>query len=174
MLRLSYQTRLGCSTLLSWLQLLQDYFEELLWKPITEFESGQDQCLEGSPFLSLSNRVHGMPSLHLQRQTVLLFLRCCFSLISLTGETSKQCVCATLNSCLTFDLVTDLDCCRKKGLLELYKWLQGHLPTNMFVDRKMYLERCIGFALSFLRLFMHEVCCLTPYKSFLQHLSLVF
>ncbi|KAJ9170765.1 hypothetical protein P3X46_018845 [Hevea brasiliensis] len=158
MLRLSYQTCLGCSTLISWLQLLHVYFEELLWKPIIKLDFGQEECLEGSPFLlSLSDRVHGINSHHLQRWTVLLFVKCCFSLISLTRETSKQCGCATLNSSLTFDSISDLDSYgRRQGFLELYKWLQGHLPTDTFLDHEMYLEKCRGFSLSFLQLYMHE------------------
>ncbi|KAF2295143.1 hypothetical protein GH714_031686 [Hevea brasiliensis] len=158
MLRLSYQTCLSCSTLISWLQLLHVYFEELLWKPIIKLDFGQEECLEGSPFLlSLSDRVHGINSHHLQRWAVLLFVKCCFSLISSTRETSKQCGCATLNSSLTFDSISDLDSYgRRQGFLELYKWLRGHLPTDTFLDHEMYLEKCRGFALSFLQLYMHE------------------
>lgn len=161
MLRISYVTFLGCSTLILWLQLLHEYFEELLQKPISKLEAGQDECLEGSPFLlGLSNgELDGMHSFHLQRQTLLLFLRCCFSLMSFTGETSKQCVTSKtiLKSCLTVASVSDLDyCSRNKGLLELYNWLQGHLPDDILVDHERYLEKCMGFSLSFLQLYMHE------------------
>ncbi|KAI5588676.1 hypothetical protein BDE02_05G113600 [Populus trichocarpa] len=95
----------------------------------------------------------------LLRQTLLLFLRCCFSLMSFTGETSKQCVTSKtiLKSCLTVASVSDLDyCSRNKGLLELYNWLQGHLPDDILVDHERYLEKCMGFSLSFLQLYMHE------------------
>ncbi|KAI5588674.1 hypothetical protein BDE02_05G113600 [Populus trichocarpa] len=141
MLRISYVTCLGCSTLILWLQLLHEYFEELLQKPISKLEAGQDESLEGSPFLlGLSNgELDGMHSFHLQRQTLLLFLRCCFSLMSFTGETSKQCVTSKtiLKSCLTVASVSDLDyCSRNKGLLELYNWLQGHLPDDILVDHE--------------------------------------
>jgi hypothetical protein len=171
MLRISYVTFLGCSTLILWLQLLHEYFEELLQKPISKLEAGQDECLEGSPFLlGLSNgELDGMHSFHLQRQTLLLFLRCCFSLMSFTGETSKQCVTSKtiLKSCLTVASVSDLDyCSRNKGLLELYNWLQGHLPDDILVDHERYLEKCMGFSLSFLQLYMHEVCHLTHQELF--------
>ncbi|KAJ6304903.1 hypothetical protein OIU78_020450 [Salix suchowensis] len=161
MLRISYKTCLDCSTLILWLQLLHEHFEELLQKPISKLEAGQDECLEGSPFLlGLSNgELDGMHSFHLQRQTLLLFLRCCFSLMSLTGETSKQCETSKtiLKSCLTLGSVSDLDyCSRNKGLLELYNWLQGHLPDDILVDHERYLEKCMGFSLSFLQLYLHE------------------
>ncbi|XP_021633188.1 uncharacterized protein LOC110630150 isoform X3 [Manihot esculenta] len=158
MLRLSYQTSLGCSILISWLQFLHGYFKELLWKPITKLDFGQDECLEGSPFLlCLSDGEHRINSYHLQRCTVLLFLKCCFSLISSTRKTSRQCGCATLNCSLTFDSISDLDSYgRRQGFLELYKWVQGHLPIDIFVDHEMNLEKCRCFALSFLQLYMHE------------------
>lgn len=174
MLRISYKTCLDCSTLILWLQLLHEHFEELLQKPISKLEAGQDECLEGSPFLlGLSNgELDGMHSFHLQRQTLLLFLRCCFSLMSLTGETSKQCVTSKtiLKSCLTLGSVSDLDyCSRNKGLLELYNWLQGHLPDDILVDHERYLEKCMGFSLSFLQLYLHEDDVL--FKILLQLLS---
>ncbi|KAK9285883.1 hypothetical protein L1049_025084 [Liquidambar formosana] len=114
-----------------------------------------------------------MSSRHLQRQTVFLFLRCSFSLISLREETDEKCACATQNSCLTFDSSSDLECCsRKKGFSELYEWLQGYLPTDKFVDYEMYLEKCRNFALSFLQLFMHEDDIL--FEVLLQLLSVPF
>ncbi|XP_037491432.1 uncharacterized protein LOC105639968 isoform X2 [Jatropha curcas] len=173
MLRLSYQTCLGCSTLISWLRLLNNYFEELLWKPIIELEFGQDESIEGSPFLlSLSDgEVNGVNSDHLRRWAILLYLRCCFGLISLTRDSNEQCACGTCKSYLTFDSGSDLICCgRKKGCLELYKWLQGHLPTDVFVDHETNLVKCVGFALSFLQLYMHEDDVL--FKVLLQLLSI--
>jgi hypothetical protein len=160
MVRLSFQTRLECSTLVSWLQLLHTYFQEVLQQPITQPEPCQDDCLEGSPFLlSVSDgEINILHSHHIKRQAVFLFLRLSFSLIS-QENTDKQCVCITPNSCLTDESNSDLECCcRKKGLLELYKWFQGNLPTEMFLNHELYFERCVKFASSFLQLFMHEVC----------------
>ncbi|CAL9026876.1 unnamed protein product [Prunus brigantina] len=45
---------------------------------------------------------------------------------------------------------------RKKGLLELYNWLQGHLPANMTVDHEMYFVECVDFAKSFIQLYIKE------------------
>ncbi|XP_025013705.1 uncharacterized protein LOC8267269 isoform X2 [Ricinus communis] len=172
MLRLSYQTCLDYFTLISWLQLLHDYFEVLLWKPIIKLEFPQDESLEDSPFLSsLSDGdIHGINSHHLQRWAILLFLRCCFGLISLTRDKSKKCTCGTLNCCSGYS-ISDMDCCgRKKGFLEIYKWLQGHFPIDMSVGQEMYFEKCIGFTFSFLQLYMHEDDVL--FKVLLQLLSI--
>ncbi|XP_065874648.1 uncharacterized protein [Euphorbia lathyris] len=158
MLRLSYHTCLGYSTLISWLQLLHEYYEEFLHKPIIQLDISQDEFLEGSPFLaSLSDGgVKRFSSSHLQRWGILLFLRCCFSLISLTGDIREQCACATPNSCSTFNSISEPTHARKTGFLELCEWLQGHLPSDISMAREMYLENCIGFSSSFLQLYMHE------------------
>ncbi|KAH9663396.1 Golgin [Citrus sinensis] len=173
MLRLSLQIHLDCCILVSWLQLLHNYFQELLWQPIASPGSVQDDCLEGSPFL-LSNsdgEVYNMCSRHLKRQAIFLFLRCCFSLINPRGGAKKLCACLTTDSCLNFD--PDLDCIgRRRGLLELYKWLQGNLHLDVFVDYEMYIENCVNFSLSFLQLFVHEDDIL--FKVLLQLLSLPF
>ncbi|GMP28160.1 hypothetical protein CsSME_00003821 [Camellia sinensis var. sinensis] len=158
MVRLSFQIHLEYSLLVSWLQLMHEYFEDLLMQPMTQLESDQD-ILEGSPFLvGVSDaRIHNMTSRHLQRLAVFLFLRCSFSLVGLRDKTADQCGCANLKSCLKSDSSSDLECySRKKGLSELYGWLQGHLPAEMFIGCKFYSERCTSFSLSFLRLFIHE------------------
>ncbi|KAJ4714969.1 Protein Lines [Melia azedarach] len=173
LIRLSFLICLDCCILDSWLRLLHKYFQELLWQPITSVESVQDTSLEGSPFLLINSdgEVYNMSSHHLQRQAIFLFLRCSISLISLKEETQKRCACATDDSCSTFDL--DLDCIgRKKGFLELYRWLQGHLPLDMFADYEIYAEKCMDFSLSFLQLFVHEDDLL--FRVLLQLLSVPF
>ncbi|KAJ0096376.1 hypothetical protein Patl1_28792 [Pistacia atlantica] len=175
LIRLSFHARLDHCILLSWLQLLHNYFKELLQQPMTQVESVQDDCLEGSPFLMscTDGELYNMCSRHLQRQAVFLFLRCSFTLISLKEDTKKHCACSAADSCLTFDTISDLDCCgRKKGLLELYKWLQGHLPLDKLVEHEMYMEKCINFSLSFLQLYMHEDDEL--FKMLLQLLNVPF
>ncbi|KAG6663223.1 hypothetical protein CIPAW_02G011900 [Carya illinoinensis] len=129
MIRLSSQIHLKCSILVSWLQLLYTYFQELLWQPITQPESCQDQCLEGSPFLlSVSDvEMRALHSRHIQR---------------------------------------------KEGLLALYKWFQGHLLAETFLDHELYFERCITFTSSFLQLFLHEDDML--FKMLLQLLGVPF
>ncbi|PQP92459.1 uncharacterized protein Pyn_24878 [Prunus yedoensis var. nudiflora] len=158
MIRLIFQTCQEFSILVSWLQLIHKYFEDLLRKPIT-LENDQDDCLEGSPFLSSVSdaEVNSLSSRHLQRQAVFLFLRCSFSLIITKGGTNKKCACTTWNLRLTCDSNAELLCCeRKKGLLELYNWLQGHLPANMTVDYEMYFVECVNFAKSFVQMYIKE------------------
>ena len=159
MIRFSFHIRLLCSILASWLQVLYEYFQDLLLQPICQVKPDENGCLEDSPFLFsiLDGEVYSMSLFHLQRQAVFLFLRCSFSLISLREEIREQCAYATTNSCMTFDLNSNLECCsQKKGLSELYERLQGHILKCLVVDHEMYWEKCIDFALSFLQLFMHE------------------
>lgn len=161
MIRLGSLTCLDCSIRLSWLELLHNYFQELLRQPLTHFLSDQDDCLEGSPFLlSLSDgEACGVHSSHLQRQAVFLFLDCSFSLICQRGENTDHSIPSTLCSCLTTNPDSELDhFCTKKGLLEVYKWIQGLLPTEISVDHEKYLEICMNFMSSFLQLYLREVC----------------
>ncbi|ONH96623.1 hypothetical protein PRUPE_7G141900 [Prunus persica] len=158
MIRLIFQTCQEFSIPVTWLQLIHKYFEDVLRNPIT-LKNDQDDCLEGSPFLSSVSdaEVNSLSSRHLQRQAVFLFLRCSFSLISTKGGTNKKCACTTWNLRLTCDSNAELLCCgRKKGLLELYNWLQGHLPANMTVDHEMYFVECVDFAKSFIQLYIKE------------------
>lgn len=160
MIRLVVQTCPESTILVSWLQLIHYYFEELLRQPIAPLNCNQDDCLEGSPFLSnvSDSEVNSLSSRHLQRQAVFLFLRCSFSLINSKGGTNKKCACVSWNLCMNYDSNAELQCCgRKKGLLELYNWLQGHLPTDMLLDHEMYFEKCAEFAKSFLQLYIKEV-----------------
>ncbi|XVF17754.1 hypothetical protein REPUB_Repub10bG0150900 [Reevesia pubescens] len=171
MIRLSFQIPLDCLVLVSWLQLLHVYFQELLCQPLTEVEN-QGDCLEDSPFmLSISDgEVHSMHSHHLRRQAIFLFLRCSFSLINLGKDTSKHCPSAAVKSCMGFEAISDLSCYgREKGLVELYAWLSEHLSIDMLVDHETYMEKCINFSFSFLKLYVPEDDIL--FKLLLQLLS---
>ncbi|XVF61898.1 hypothetical protein PTKIN_Ptkin08bG0171600 [Pterospermum kingtungense] len=171
MIRLSFQMPLDYLVLVSWLQLLHDYFQDFLCQSLTEVEDGDDS-LEDSPFvLSISNgEVYTMHSRHLQRQAIFLFLRCSFSLINPTKETGMHCPGETVKPGLAFDTISDLRCYgRQKGLLELYTWLSQHLCLDMLVDNETYMEKCINFSFSFLKLYMHEDDVL--FKLLLQLLS---
>lgn len=175
MIRLSFQTPLDYSLLVSWLTLMHDYFGELLRQPITSLESVRDDCLEGSPFVMSVSDTEGkeLCSLHLQRLAIFLFLRCSLSLISLMCGTDEKCPCATRKICFPYEPNEKLDCCgRKKGLLELYNWLQGHVPVDMFVDYKTYLQKCVDFALSFLQLYIREVCHLASLNDSIPNLHI--
>ncbi|KAA8547250.1 hypothetical protein F0562_003886 [Nyssa sinensis] len=122
MIRLSLKIQPDCFILVSWLQLIHKYFQDLLVQPITRQESDQDDCLKGSPFfMSISDvGMHSMTSCHLQRLAVLLFLRCCFSLINLRERSDEQCACSNLNCNITLDL--NMDHCTSFSLsfLQLY------------------------------------------------------
>ncbi|CAI0554246.1 unnamed protein product [Linum tenue] len=161
LLRLSYGygTHISCTTLVSWLQLLHDYFEELLLKPMSRVKTCQNDCLEGSPFLSSFSEgeaQHMRHSLHSQRQAILLFLRCCFSLISSTGENTKQ-LPAAHKSLSAVNVISDPDFSgRSKGFIDLYKWFQAHLRDSFLCGKEMHVDKCILFARSFLQLYLHE------------------
>ncbi|XP_038901656.1 uncharacterized protein LOC120088436 isoform X2 [Benincasa hispida] len=160
MIRLSFHCHLQCSTLVLWLQLCRNRFQKLLLLPKLELESAPGTSLEDSPLIvSYFGDKRSPCSLHLQRLAIFLFLRCSLSFI-FTKPTEKYDASIALKSQLIFTTTLESKChdcsCSKKGILELYKWLQGNLPTNIFLDTKMYAKNCIKFASSFLQLYMHE------------------
>ncbi|MBA0846146.1 hypothetical protein Goarm_023287, partial [Gossypium armourianum] len=158
MIRLSLQIPLDFLVLVSWLQLLHSYFEDLLYQPLTDVMN-QDDSLEDSPFM-LSNfdgEVHSMHSRHLQRQAIFLFLRCSFSLINLGKATRKHYSNATVKSSIDVDAISEQSCGREKGLLELYAWLSGHVVVDKLVAHEMYREKSINFSFSLLKLYTHEL-----------------
>ncbi|XAR73946.1 hypothetical protein NMG60_11008085 [Bertholletia excelsa] len=158
MIRLSFQTCLEYSLLVSWLQLIHVYFEDLLLLPMMDLEPEQ-HSLEGSPFLaSVSDaRFQHMTSIHLQRLVVFLFLRCCFSLFGLKDGMAEHCGCANPGTCMKSDTNCDFVCClRKKGLSELYSWTEKHHPGEMSVGCEFYLQRCTRFSVAFFKLFVYE------------------
>ncbi|XP_015931264.1 uncharacterized protein LOC107495502 isoform X1 [Arachis duranensis] len=147
------------SVCLSWLDLLHNFFQELLKKPLNQFQSEQDDCLEGSPFLlSLSNGEScWMHSSHLQRQAVFLLLHCSFSFIRQRGVNAGHRNCPTSCSCFKENQDSELDSFyKRKGSLELYKWVQAHLPTEISINHEMYLAICMNFMSSFLQLYLRE------------------
>ncbi|KAL4367996.1 hypothetical protein GQ457_05G006860 [Hibiscus cannabinus] len=162
MIRLSFQISLDSMVLVSWLQLLHIYFEDLLCQPLTEVDN-QDDCLEGSPFmLSYSDgEVHGMHSHHLQRQAFFLFLRCSSCLINPSKDAIKH---------YPSDATSELSYAREKGLSELYAWLSGYVPVDKLVTHETYGEKFINFSFSLLKLYMHEDDIL--FKLLLELLSL--
>ncbi|XP_020973749.1 uncharacterized protein LOC107626248 isoform X4 [Arachis ipaensis] len=148
------------SVCLSWLDLLHNFFQELLKRPLNQFQSDQDDCLEGSPFLlSLSNdKSCWMHSSHLQRQAVFLLLHCSFSFIRERGVNAGHRNCPTSCSCFTENQDSELDSFyKRKGSLELYKWVQAHLPTEISINHEMYLAICMNFMSSFLQLYLREI-----------------
>lgn len=110
----------------------------------------EDNCLEGSPFfVSLSDsEVNETHSNHLQRLSVFLFLRCSFPLLYSSRHIDNLC---------EFD-------CRKKGMAEMFNWIEGQIPGDTFSDHRHSVKKSVEFSTSFIRLFMHEVL-LYPYVS---------
>ncbi|XP_056696814.1 uncharacterized protein [Spinacia oleracea] len=159
MTKLSIHMQLDCSVLILWLQLLHEYYQDLLSSSISELECGQNDTLDGSPFLlSLDDQeVCQLSSHHLQRKSVFLFLRWTMSLINLGKTSDFKCTCARPNSFIESDLKTVKDCfAKKKGLLQLHGWLQGHVPSNVLSENGINLDKCIKFAASFIRFYMQE------------------
>ncbi|XP_076909378.1 uncharacterized protein LOC143566609 [Bidens hawaiensis] len=136
MIRLSY-AKLDCETAVSWLHIIEKYFQDLLSEPVTEPESDQDDCLKDSPFNETSYR-------HLQRRVIFIYLKCAFSLIGLKDKREKQCSCGNMNSC------------SQSGFTALYEWVKKHLSVNILDNHELYDERCKSFTKSFIRLYMHE------------------
>lgn len=159
MIRLSSKSCMDCQVAVLWLQLLRNYFQELLSQPITQVELANDFSEDSSPFLMSVSNGEGcnIYPQHTQRQAVFLFLSCSFILISSTNHTSRCYAITTEDSSL--DSVYDLEDCNHKIIsLELSKWFQVHIPIDDCPDYETYVEKCINFSLSFLQLYMHEVC----------------
>lgn len=143
MIRLTYQSNIKCTILLSWLQYLQRDSQGFLQHTLTTLKPVQDNCLENLPFfVSLSDReVNETHSNHLQRLSVFLFLRCSFTLLYSSRHTDRQC---------EYD-------CRKKAMAEMFKWIERQIPGNTFSGHRIYSKKSVHFSASFVRLFMHEV-----------------
>lgn len=171
MIRLGSLMNMDCSDYFSWLEILHNYFQELLLQPLTQFQSDQGDCLEGSPFLlSLSDgEAYGMSSSHLQRQAIFLLLDCSVSLISQRGSKENHNACSTSSSYFTNNPDPEFDhSSRKKGLLELYRWIQKHLLTEVSINHEKYSDICMNFMSSFLQLYLCEVCLITFFMLFVQ------
>ncbi|KAK4393353.1 hypothetical protein Sango_1806100, partial [Sesamum angolense] len=160
MVKVSSNTHIEQTVLMTWMHLVHKYFEDILMQPISGVKLDQDGLLDESPFCtSISNPgKQSMLSRHLQRLTVFLFLKCSLNLASRKRSPGEpQCVCENLKHYWTGELNLDSQCCsRSKGLVELHKWLQAHIPVDVSANDEFCFERCARFTLSFLRLFMHE------------------
>ncbi|KAL9272556.1 hypothetical protein AKJ16_DCAP17481 [Drosera capensis] len=158
MIRLSYQIRFESTTLFLWLELLHEYFKDLLMEPIYLLHSSVDNSLEGSPFQSsFDNQETKHPSRHLRGQALFLFLRCCLGLISHQEAPGFDCICMQQTSCSTPNVNTAEDCCaRSRGLLQLYEWLQVQVSFDMVGQLKVHVKNCIAFSSFFIQLYMHE------------------
>ncbi|GER35691.1 pentatricopeptide (PPR) repeat-containing protein [Striga asiatica] len=135
MVKLSSNTLIEQTVHVKWIDLLSNHFQDLLLQPISRGESVQVDFLEGSPFCTsiVDNDSQNVPSCHLQRLTVFLFLK-----RSLSQNVDSEC------------------CTENMGLAKLYEWLRTQIPHDILVNDELYFDRCVRFTLSFLQLFMHE------------------
>ncbi|KAH6765437.1 hypothetical protein C2S52_016420 [Perilla frutescens var. hirtella] len=161
MVKLSSSIRIGKTVSITWMHLLHEYFEDLLLQPISGGKLNQDGFLEGSPFCTsiFDPEKYNIPSCHLQRLAILLFLKCSLNLVSTEGSPGEQqCKHENLkHGCPPSNLKLDSECCSDNiGLMELHKWLQSHVPDDILLNDELYFERCVRFTLSFVQLFMHE------------------
>ncbi|CAH9069410.1 unnamed protein product, partial [Cuscuta europaea] len=171
MIRLSSGVQLDGSVLLSWLNLIHLYFQDLLCLPIAGVESDLDKCLDGSPFRENTSDAEkeNMSSRHLQRLAIFLFLRCSFRMINMEG--SGQNHASTGHDCHSaVSLKSDIS----KGLKEIHEWLQLVSKDDAFLNHKKCAESILSFQLCFLQLYMHEddilfqmllqLLCISPFS----------
>ncbi|XP_008813214.2 uncharacterized protein LOC103723905 isoform X2 [Phoenix dactylifera] len=159
MTRLIFYARWQRSDLVLWLKLLRNYFEDLIYEPISGFDIVLENCLEGSPFLSsiaYADKVHNSSIGHLRRRAILLFFKCCFTLGRISNESGDKCSCAKETSLCSYKLHLCSENCCNMGLSELSNWLERCASIGKFVDYENYSKSCSRFALSFLQLYMEE------------------
>ncbi|XP_029116280.1 uncharacterized protein [Elaeis guineensis] len=159
MTRLIFYARWQRSDLALWLKLLRNYFEDLIYEPISGFDIGLENFLEGSPFLSSTacvDKMHNSSTRHLRRRAILLFFKCCFSLDRISNEHGDKCSCAKETSFFSYKLQLCSENCCNMGFSELSKWLDRCACIEKFVDYENYSKSCSSFALSFLQLYMEE------------------
>ncbi|XP_042023707.1 uncharacterized protein LOC121770984 isoform X2 [Salvia splendens] len=161
MVKVSSIIRIGPTISKTWILLLHDYFEDLLLQPISGGKLDQDGFLEGSPFCTsiFDEKQHNIPSFHLQRLAILLFVKCSLNLVVVEGGPDEQkCVDENLKHISSSDLNLESEFCSDNsiGLTELHKWLQLHVHVDILRNDELYFERCVRFTLSFIQLFMHE------------------
>ncbi|XP_024974917.1 uncharacterized protein LOC112513026, partial [Cynara cardunculus var. scolymus] len=146
MIRLSSLVHLDCKMIISWLHLIDKYFQDPLFESVTQPQADQDDCLQDSPFLPSFDDVeyNDGSHRHLKRRVVFLYLKCAFGLIRLKERPKMQCLCGDVNSC------------SKKGFAAVYEWLEKQLPADTFSKSELYNDRCKRFTKSFLQLYMHE------------------
>ncbi|KAL1538938.1 hypothetical protein AAHA92_27623 [Salvia divinorum] len=161
MVKVSSIIRIGPTICKTWIHLLHEYFQDLLLQPISGGKLDQDGFLEGSPFCTsiFDAKQHNIPSFHLQRLAILIFLKCSLNLVGLEGGSVEQeCMHENLKHISSSDLNLESEICSDNsiGLTELHKWLQLHIHADILLNDDLYFERCVRFTLSFIQLFMQE------------------
>ncbi|CAM8906453.1 unnamed protein product [Rhodiola kirilowii] len=137
------------------LELLHEYFEDILNKKLTLIKVADNVCLQDSPFSHSTYECGASKASqqHLQRLAILLFVKCTVTLIASKAEKKVRCACAKN---LTFADLHVGCCSTRKGLSALYLWLLGQHPIDSYADYDTYVEKCMTFASVFLQLFVDE------------------
>ncbi|KAL6572901.1 hypothetical protein OROHE_002377 [Orobanche hederae] len=158
MVKLSSSIHIEQTIHMTWMDLVQKYFGDLLLQPISIPD--EHGSLEGSPFCTSISHPgkQNMSSRHLQRLAIFLFLKCSLSSTSMKGSSGElQCGYESLKLNCTADLNLNLDCRSESvGLMKLHEWLKTHVDADILANDGLYFDRCVEFSLSFLQLFMHE------------------
>uniref|UniRef100_A0A1D1ZB79 Protein Lines n=1 Tax=Anthurium amnicola TaxID=1678845 RepID=A0A1D1ZB79_9ARAE len=155
MIRLSFWSHWQCSAVVSWIQLLQRYFKDLLHQSISRSHAGHDISIEGSPFLASVTDEGKICTPHLQRQTIFLFLKCCFTLIRFGDQACHECKCGPV-ALFPCEPQKHGGICFFNGSSELSGWLQKHILLENCADYVNYPKSCSRFSLTFLQLYIDE------------------
>ncbi|XP_064962645.1 uncharacterized protein LOC103983378 isoform X3 [Musa acuminata AAA Group] len=122
-------------------------------------DDGSAATLEESPFLAVSvdrDMVQNLCTQHLRRQTIFLFLHCCFKLVHFHHEADHQFSCGGKYS----SIISTLQVCSEHftcmGLVELFEWLQKCASLENVVDYESFRKSCFSFGSSFLQFYMEE------------------
>jgi hypothetical protein len=160
MMRLKPYIQQDCSHIVCCLKLLRQYFHDPIHEPISQHIAKLDSCLEGSPFLlNMVGLVESQDKLtrHLQRQAIYLFLSCCICLSCNRNDGTVKCS-SKRNDCFLGHKVQGCsDHCSCVGLSEISDWFQ-----RCYLDMSFDSKSSTDFAVSFLELYVEEVCIYAP------------
>ena len=171
MMRLKPYLQQDCSHIVCCLKLLQQYFHGLIHEPISQYIAKLDSCLEGSPFLlNMVGLVENQDKStgHLQRQAIYLFLSSCICLSYNRNDGTVKCSCKRNDCFLGHKVQGCSDHCSCVGLSEISDWFQ-----RCYLDMSFDSKSSTDFALSFLELYMEEVCIYAPNNELLKKFIIV-
>jgi hypothetical protein len=155
-MRLTPYMQQDFSDIVCYLKLLWLYFHGLLHEPISQHFAKLDNCLECSPFLL--NMVDLVKSRdkstrHLQRQAIYLFLTCSICLSYNRNDGTFRCSRKRDDCLLGHNMQGCNDHCSCFGLSEISHWFK-----RCYLDMSFDSKSSTDIALSFLELYMEEVC----------------
>ncbi|KAK3152681.1 hypothetical protein QOZ80_2BG0162090 [Eleusine coracana subsp. coracana] len=154
MMRLKPYMQQDCSHIICCLKLLRQYFQDLLYDPISQHIVEPDNCLEGSPFcLSMVDLVEtqAKSNRHLQRRAIYLLLGCCICLSCNRNDGKLHCSCKRDDGLLGHEVRGCFDHCSCFGLSEISDWFE-----RCYLDQRFDSKPSIDFSLYFLQLYIEE------------------